>query len=69
DTYFSVEGAPTDELSKFAWSTHVVYPENPTSSKTAAIQGILGDMHTAIMSGSTSVDDAISQAEDRVKNE
>jgi len=69
DTYFSVKGAPTDDLSKFAWSTHVVYPENPTSNKTATIQGILNDMHTAILSGSKSVDDAIAEAQDRVKNE
>lgn len=69
ETYFSVAGAPTDELSKFAWSTHVVYPENPTSNKTAAIQGILGDMHTAIMSGSTSIDAAIAEAQERVANE
>jgi len=69
DTYFAVKGAPTDDLSKFAWSTHVVYPENPTSNKTATIQGILNDMHTAILSGSKSVDDAIAEAQDRVKNE
>lgn len=69
DTYFSVEGAPSDELSKFAWSTHEVLPENPTSSKTATIQGILADLHTAVMSGSSSIDDAIKTAEDRVKNE
>jgi len=69
DAFFAVAGAPTDELSKFAWSTHVVYPENPTSSKTATVQGILNDMHTAIMSGSTPIDAAIAEAEDRVKNE
>lgn len=69
ESYFGVEGAPTDDLSKFAWSTHEVLPENPTSSKTATIQGILADLHTAVMSGSTSVDDAIKTAEDRVKNE
>lgn len=69
ESYFGVEGAPTDDLSKFAWSTHEVLPENPTSSKTAAIQGILADLHTAVMSGSVSVDDAIKAAEDRVKNE
>jgi multiple sugar transport system substrate-binding protein len=69
ETYFSVEGAPTDDLSKFAYSTHEVFPENPTSNKAAAIQGILNDMHTAIMSGSASVSDAISEAQDRVANE
>ena len=69
ETYFSVDGAPSDDLSKFAYSTHEVYPENPTSDKAAAIQGILGDMHTAIMSGSQSVTDAIAEAQDRVANE
>lgn len=69
DTYFAVDGAPADDLSTFAWSTHDVLPENPTSSKTATIQGILADLHTAVMSGSASVDDAIKTAEDRVKNE
>lgn len=69
DTYFSVDGAPSDDLSKFAYSTHEVHPENPTSDKTAAIQGILADMHTAIMSGSQSPADAIKEAQDRVANE
>jgi multiple sugar transport system substrate-binding protein len=69
DTYFAVEGAPTDDLSKFAYSTHEVHPENPTSNKTAAVQGILNDMHTAIMSGSAPVADAIKEAQDRVANE
>ena len=69
EVYFGVEGAPGDDLSKFAWSTHEVLAENPTSSRTAAIQGILGDMHTAILSGSTGVDDAITEAQERVANE
>jgi multiple sugar transport system substrate-binding protein len=46
-----------------------VFPENPTSNKTAAIQGILNDMHTAIMSGSMPVADAIAEAQERVANE
>lgn len=69
ETYFSVDGAPSDDLSKFAFSTHDTHPENPTSNKTAAIQGILNDLHTAVMSGSESIDSAIATAEDRVKNE
>lgn len=68
-TYFAVAGAPADELSSFAWSTHETKPENPTSAKTAAVQNILLDLHTAVMSGSTSIDDAITTAEDRVKSE
>lgn len=69
ETYFAVDGAPADDLSKFAYSTHEVFPENPTSNKTAAIQGILNDMHTAIMSGSMPVADAITEAQERVANE
>jgi multiple sugar transport system substrate-binding protein len=69
ETYFAVDGAPTDDLSKFAISTHETRPENPTSSKTAAIQGVLLDLHTAVMSGSEPVKSAITTAEDRVKNE
>ena len=69
ETYFAADGAPTDDLSKFAWSSHETLPENPTSNKTAAVQGILGDMHTAIMSGSTDVETAIADAQDRVANE
>lgn len=69
DSFFAVDGAPTDELSTFAWSTAEVYPENPTSNRTAAIQGILNDLHTAVMSGSTSIDQAIDDAEARVASE
>jgi len=69
EAYFAVEGAPTDDLSKFAWSTGEVDPENPTSNKTSAIQNILSDMHSAILSGSTPVEQAITEAEDRVANE
>ncbi|MFB7252458.1 ABC transporter substrate-binding protein [Microbacterium sp. NPDC056234] len=69
ETYFGVEGAPTDELSTFAWATHETLPENPTSNKTAAIQGILADLHTAVMSGAEQIDAAITTAEERVKSE
>ncbi|MCR2783492.1 MULTISPECIES: extracellular solute-binding protein [unclassified Microbacterium] len=69
EAYFAVEGAPTDDLSKFAWSTGEVAPENPTSNKTATIQNILLDMHTAILSGSTPVEQAIKDAEARFENE
>jgi len=69
DAYFALDGVPNDDLSKFTFSTHKTLPENPVSADTAAIQSILGDMHSAIMSESTSVDDAIAEAEARVKDE
>lgn len=61
--YFATKGMPADSLSKFSWSTHKTPPENPTSAKTAAVQTLLNNMHTAIMSGSKPVNAAISQAE------
>ena len=69
DVYFAAKGAPQDDLSKFAWSKHDVHPENPPSNNTAAIQTILADLHTAVMSESSSIDNEISTAQDRVKNE
>lgn len=66
---FSLEGVPTDDLSKFAFSTHETLPENPVGAGTAAIQTILGETHTAIMSGSTPVKDALAEAEERVADE
>ncbi|KQQ05536.1 MULTISPECIES: ABC transporter substrate-binding protein [unclassified Rathayibacter] len=69
ETFFATPGVPTDELSRFAVSTHDTKPENPTSSKTAAVQTILGDLHTGVMSGSESVSDAVSTAQDRVASE
>lgn len=69
DTYFAVEGAPSDDLTKFAYSVHEVLPENPTSSQTAAIQGILGDLHSAVLSGSESAESAIATAHARFANE
>lgn len=67
--YFAGDGVPTDDLSKFTFGTHMTLPENPVSENTNAIQNILGDAHSAIMSGSVSVDDGIAEAEKRVAAE
>lgn len=67
--YFGLTGVPTDDLSKFAFSTHDTKPENPVSSSTAGIQNILSDAHTAIMSESQDVDSALSDAASRAANE
>lgn len=69
DVYFAADGAPQDDLSKFAWSVHTVLPENPADANTAAIQTILGDLHTAVMSESSPIAAEIATAVDRVKNE
>ena len=68
-TFFGVKGMPGDVLSKTTFSTHVTKPENPVSKNTEAIQSVLNDEHSSIMSGSTSVDHAISDAASRVKSE
>ncbi len=69
EAYFSVEGVPADELSKTTFAKHDTHPENPVAATTAALQNILAEMHTAIMSGSTPVDEAITEAEERAKTE
>jgi len=67
--YFNFKGMPTDNLSKFTFSTHNTKPENPVSKHTAGLQNILADLHSSVMSGSASIDDAIKTAEGRAKNE
>lgn len=69
DVYFATEGAPQDELSKFAWSTNEVLPENPPSNSTATVQTILGDLHSAVLSESSSIDSEIENASQRIANE
>lgn len=67
--YFGVKGVPGDELSRFAFTNHDTRAENPVSPETAALQNILMDAHSAIMSKSTSVDEAISEAGTRARSE
>ncbi|WP_298455793.1 ABC transporter substrate-binding protein [uncultured Cellulomonas sp.] len=69
EAYFGIEGVPTDELSKYAFGTHDTRPENPVSEHTAAVQGALGDAHSAIMSGSSSVEDGLAAAESEATSE
>jgi multiple sugar transport system substrate-binding protein len=67
--YFGLKGVPTDDLSKLAFATHETKPENPVSKDTAAIQNILNDAHSAMMSGSATIDAALADATSRVKSE
>ncbi|RPF22713.1 ABC transporter substrate-binding protein [Myceligenerans xiligouense] len=69
DTVFALDGVPQDDLSRFAYTTHETLPENPVGADTAAIQTILGDLHSAVMSESDPVDDAIADAQERAANE
>jgi multiple sugar transport system substrate-binding protein len=69
DTFFQLKGVPTDSLSKFTFATHDTKPENPVSKNVAALQNILNDLHTAVLSGSKDIDTAIAEAQTRAKNE
>lgn len=69
ETIFGLDGVPQDDLSRFAYTTHETLPENPVGPDTAAIQTILGELHSAVMSESTPVDQAIDEAEQRVADE
>ncbi|GLY02657.1 MULTISPECIES: extracellular solute-binding protein [Actinoplanes] len=69
DTFFQLDGIPQDDLSKFAFATHDTKPENPVGKYTAGLQNVLNDLHTAVLSGATPIDQAITEAQDRAKNE
>ncbi|MCX5521509.1 extracellular solute-binding protein [Streptomyces bobili] len=69
DTFFSVEGMPTDELSRKAMQPTTVQLEMPVSDKTSDIDQILKEEHELIMSGEKSVDEGIKEMDDRVRNE
>lgn len=69
EVYFAQDGMATDELSMFTFGNHDTKPENPVAPNTQALQTLLGDAHSAILSGSSSPADAISQAESLAQNE
>jgi multiple sugar transport system substrate-binding protein len=66
---FSLDGVPSDDVSEFAWRTHDTKPENPVSKFTAGVQNLLNTMHSAVLSNSKSIDDAINEAQTKAKNE
>ncbi|GAA4471370.1 ABC transporter substrate-binding protein [Phytohabitans houttuyneae] len=68
-TLFGLDGVPQDELSKFAYAKHDTKPENPVSKHTAGLQNLLNETHSAILSDSTPLDKAITDAQARAKNE
>ncbi|MDL9979213.1 ABC transporter substrate-binding protein [Microbacterium sp. ASV49] len=67
--YFGQSGIPSDDLTKFAWAKQKIDPQNPPSPKTATLNTVLSAMHSAIMTGSESIDKAISDAEAQYKNQ
>lgn len=67
--FFTLKGMPSDPLSKFAFATHDTKPENPVSKYTAQLQDILNVLHTAVMSGSKSIDSAVNDAQSQAKSQ
>lgn len=69
EAMFAIEGMPTDELSNFTFSTHEIGLEVPLGSDSPALNNILKDAHSAIMSGSISAADGIADAMSRAQAE
>jgi multiple sugar transport system substrate-binding protein len=69
DTYFALKGIPTDKLSKFTFDNHDTKPENPVSKHTTALQNLLKESHSSIMSKSVPVEKGIADAQGRATNE
>ncbi|HZM76067.1 MAG TPA: extracellular solute-binding protein [Candidatus Limnocylindrales bacterium] len=66
--YFSLAGVPTDELSKFAWTKHETKLENPVGKYTVGVQNLLNILHSAVLSNSKTIDDAITEAQNQAKS-
>ncbi|MDR2723257.1 MAG: sugar ABC transporter substrate-binding protein, partial [Cellulomonadaceae bacterium] len=69
DVMFSVAGMPTDDVSRQAISNvdgRIAFPVNPN---TPIVVQILEDLHSAVMTHSVSIQDAIAQANSRFTSE
>jgi multiple sugar transport system substrate-binding protein len=67
--YFKLDGMPTDELSKKAFTPDETALEMPVSDKSAATDKVLNQEHDLIMVGERSVADGIAEMGKRVKSE
>jgi multiple sugar transport system substrate-binding protein len=67
--YFKLDGLPTDDLSKKAFTPDETALEMPVSDKSAAADKILNQEHDLIMVGERSVTDGIAEMGKRVKDE
>jgi multiple sugar transport system substrate-binding protein len=67
--YFKLDGLPTDELSKKAFTPDETALEMPVSDKSAATDKILNQEHDLIMVGERSINDGIAEMGKRVKDE
>ena len=69
DAYFKLDGMPTDDLSKKAFTPDQTALEMPVSDKSAATDKVLNQEHDLIMVGEKSVPDGIAEMGKRVKSE
>ncbi|WP_420113875.1 ABC transporter substrate-binding protein [Pseudactinotalea sp.] len=69
DVMFALDGVPTDDLARFAFTSQTPVTEAPVDSGTPALQSILDDAHSEIMSGSVSAADGIANAIQRAQSE
>jgi multiple sugar transport system substrate-binding protein len=68
-SFFGQEGVATDSLSKFAWGSQKIAPQNPPSQKTPFASTALTAAHSAIMTGSTPVAKGLTDAGAQFKNQ
>lgn len=66
--FFAKDGMPTDDQSKAAWSEHKTTPDTPIGAGTAEIQALLNVMHSAIMTGTKSIDKGLTDGTAEIKN-
>ncbi|GED90766.1 ABC transporter substrate-binding protein [Streptomyces sp. 6-11-2] len=69
NTYFSVQGMPTDDLTKKAMHPDTVKLEMPISEKSSDVDTILTEEHQLVMTGEKSLDQGIKEMNSRVKSE
>ncbi|WP_432245228.1 ABC transporter substrate-binding protein [Arthrobacter sp. G.S.26] len=69
DAYFQLEGLPSDELSKKAFTPDKTALEMPVSDKSGAVDKILNQEHDLIMVGERPVADGIAEMGKRVTGE
>ena len=69
DAFFSIDGIPTDDISKFAMGNREIKLQNAVDPHAAEIENALKDMHSSIMTKEVSIEEGISSANERVQNE
>ena len=68
ETFFSNEGMPTDDVSKYSWREHMTIPDAPIGDKASEMNSILNTVHSAIMTKTKGVDEGLVSASEQVKD-